>query len=117
MYAARRYCPTCGHYNDAHHDGVCRYTNACQCGAQYAGQCGHDVAWMTATEREEYGRQLAALDADVMAATQLEAGYTAARKAYGDSYADYLIRHDQELLAKGRGVVQWPASLQGNDGD
>lgn len=47
----------------------------------------------------------------------LQAGYDSARRSYGDRYADYLIRHDQELIAKGRPVTAWPASLQGNDGD
>ena len=47
----------------------------------------------------------------------LQAGYDSARKSYGDSYADYLIKHDQELRAKGWPLTAWPRSLQGNDGD
>ena len=50
-------------------------------------------------------------------AARLQAGYDAARRSYGDSYADYLISHDQELRAKGRIPRPWPISLQGNDGD
>lgn len=48
----------------------------------------------------------------------LDAGYAKARATYGDAYADYLIRHDDELRAKGyRSLRVWPDSLQGNDGD
>lgn len=47
----------------------------------------------------------------------LQAGYDAARRRHGDHYADYLIRHDLELRAKGRPLTAWPASLRGNDGD
>jgi len=47
----------------------------------------------------------------------LQAGYDTARRNHGDSYADYLIRHDQELRDKGRTIRPWPLSLQGNDGD
>ena len=47
----------------------------------------------------------------------LQDGYDSARRSYGDRYADYLIQHDQELLAKGRPVTAWPDSLRGNDGD
>ena len=48
---------------------------------------------------------------------EFQAGYDTARRNHGDSYADYLIRHDQELIAKGRAIRPWPLSLQGNDGD
>jgi hypothetical protein len=49
--------------------------------------------------------------------SEFQAGYNMARRMYGDSYADYLIRHDQELITKDRTVRPWPLSLQGNDGD
>jgi hypothetical protein len=48
---------------------------------------------------------------------ELQIGYDKARAMYGDSYADYLIRHDNELRAAGRPPTPWPLSLQGNDGD
>lgn len=44
-------------------------------------------------------------------------GYDIARDMYGDGYADYLAEHDSELLAKGRTIRPWPASLADNDGD
>lgn len=49
--------------------------------------------------------------------SELIDGYALARKMYGDSYADYLIEHDAELLAKGRELKPWPLCLQGNDGE
>jgi hypothetical protein len=48
---------------------------------------------------------------------ELQAGYDAARRTHGDRYADYLIKHDQELRDKGHAPRPWPLSLQGNDGD
>jgi hypothetical protein len=48
---------------------------------------------------------------------EFQAGYDTARQCYGDRYADYLIQHDQELIAKRRTLRPWPLSLQGNDGD
>lgn len=51
------------------------------------------------------------LSADVLA------GFYAGRKAYGDGYADYLIRHAGELLAKGYVPRAWPECLIGNDGE
>lgn len=47
----------------------------------------------------------------------LEEGYAKARETYGGRYADYLVKHDEELVAKGRQPKPWPLSLQGNDGD
>lgn len=53
----------------------------------------------------------------------LQRGYDKAREfsnrlGYdGDSYADYLTKHDAELAAKGHSPVSWPLCLKGNDGD
>jgi hypothetical protein len=41
---------------------------------RYAHQRGHDVAWMTAAEREEYGRGLAAVDAQLTEEIPAEPG-------------------------------------------
>lgn len=51
-----------------------------------------------------------------MTTSELEAGYAMARKAYGDSYADYLVSHDSELRAKDYDPKPWPSCLEGNEG-
>lgn len=75
----------------------------------------------TEQRRIDVAAQYAAVDAKTAAIDparqQYQNGYDSARQMYGDSYADYLIKHDRELTSKGRALTPWPRSLQGNDGD
>jgi hypothetical protein len=67
--------------------------------------------------RDELTAESIGLTAESDPLGEFQAGYDTARRCYGDSYADYLIKHDGELIAKGRVIRPWPLSLQGNDGD